>query len=37
MSHNSGLSDDGIQGVVQAAVTEDGEKAPALKFALNPA
>ena len=31
-SHNSGLSGDGIQRVVQPAVTEDGEKAPALKF-----
>ncbi len=32
MSHNSGLSGDGIQRVVQPTVTEDGEKAPALKF-----
>ena len=32
VSHNSGLSGDSIQRVVQPAVTEDGEKAPALKF-----
>ncbi len=32
VSHNSGLSGDGIQRVVQPTVTDDGEKAPALKF-----
>ena len=32
VSHNSGLSGDSIQRVVQPTVTEDGEKAPALKF-----
>ncbi len=32
VSHNSGLSGDSIQQVVQSTVTEDGEKAPALKF-----
>jgi len=32
VSHNSGLSGDGIQRVVQPAVTEDGKKAPGLKF-----
>ena len=32
MSHNSGLSGDSIQRVVQPTVTEDGEKAPSLKF-----
>lgn len=32
MSHNSGLSGDSIQRVVQPTVTDDGEKAPALKF-----
>ena len=32
VSHNSGLSGDGIQRVVQPTVTEDGEKAPSLKF-----
>jgi hypothetical protein len=32
VSHNSGLSGDSIQPVVQPTVTEDGEKAPALKF-----
>lgn len=32
VSHNSGLSGDSIQKVVQPTVTEDGEKAPALKF-----
>jgi hypothetical protein len=31
-SHNSGLSGDSIQRVVQPTVTEDGQKAPALKF-----
>ena len=31
-SHNSGLSGDSVQRVVQPTVTEDGEKAPALKF-----
>jgi len=31
-SHNSGLSGDSIQRVVQPSVTEDGEKAPSLKF-----
>jgi len=31
-SHKSGLSGDNIQRVVQPTVTEDGEKAPALKF-----
>jgi hypothetical protein len=30
--HNSGLSGDSIQRVVQPTVTENGEKAPALKF-----
>jgi hypothetical protein len=33
VSHNSGLSGDSIQRVVQATVTEDGEKAPSLRFA----
>jgi hypothetical protein len=32
VSHNSGLSGDSIQRVVQPTVTEDGEKAPSLKF-----
>ena len=32
VSHNSGLSGDSIQRVVQPTVTENGEKAPALKF-----
>ena len=32
VSHNCGLSGDGIQRVVQPTVTEDGEKAPSLKF-----
>jgi hypothetical protein len=32
VSHNSGLSGDSIQRVVQPTVTEDGKKAPALKF-----
>lgn len=32
VSHNSGLSGDSIQRVVQPTVTADGEKAPALKF-----
>ena len=32
VSHNSGMSGDSIQRVVQPTVTEDGEKAPALKF-----
>jgi len=32
VSHNSGLSGDSIQRVVQPTVTEDGEKAPALQF-----
>src|SRR5438105_4474449 len=32
LSHNSGLSGDSIQRVVQPTVTEGGEKAPALKF-----
>ena len=32
VSHNSGLSGDSIQRVVQPTVTTDGEKAPALKF-----
>src|SRR3954465_4311446 len=32
VSHNSGLSGDSIQRVVQPAVTEGGEKAPSLKF-----
>jgi hypothetical protein len=32
VSHNSGLSGDSIQRVVQPTITEDGEKAPALKF-----
>jgi len=32
VSHNSGLSGDSIQRVVQPTVNEDGEKAPALKF-----
>src|ERR1035437_9644941 len=31
VSHNSGLSGDSIQRVVQPAVTEDGTKAPGLK------
>ena len=32
VSHNSGLSGDSIQRVVQPTATEDGEKAPSLKF-----
>src|SRR5436853_3887510 len=32
VSHNSGLSGDSIQRVVQPTVTDDGEKLPALKF-----
>ena len=32
VSHNSGLSGDSIQRVVQPTVTDDGERAPALKF-----
>jgi hypothetical protein len=32
VSHNSGLSGDSIQRVVQPTVTNDGEKAPALKL-----
>ena len=32
VSHNSGLSGDSIQRVVQPTVSENGEKAPALKF-----
>ena len=32
VSHNSGLSGDSIQRVVQPAVTQDGKKAPGLKF-----
>ena len=32
VSHNSGLSGDSIQRLVQPTVTEDGEKAPSLKF-----
>jgi hypothetical protein len=32
VSYNSGLSGDSIQRVVQPAVTEDGKKAPGLKF-----
>jgi hypothetical protein len=32
VSHNSGLSGDSIQRVVQPTVTEDGDKAPSLKF-----
>ena len=32
VSHNSGMSGDSIQRVVQPTVTKDGEKAPALKF-----
>ena len=32
VSHNSGMSGDSIQRVVQPAVTEDGQKAPGLKF-----
>ena len=32
VSHNSGLSGDSIQRVVQPTVTADGKKAPALKF-----
>jgi hypothetical protein len=32
VSHNSGLSGDSIQRVVQPTVNDDGEKAPALKF-----
>ncbi len=31
VSHNGGLSGDSIQGVVQPGVTDDSEKAPALK------
>jgi hypothetical protein len=30
--HNSGLGGDNIQRLVQPAVTEDGKKAPELKF-----
>jgi hypothetical protein len=36
VSHNSGLSGDSIQRVVQTTVTEDGEKAPALKLGQTP-
>ena len=36
VSHNSGLSGDSIQRVVQPTVTADGEKAPALKFGQPP-
>src|ERR1022692_1193632 len=32
VSHNSGMSGDSIQRVVQPAVTADGQKAPGLKF-----
>jgi hypothetical protein len=32
VSHNSGMSGDSIQRVVQPTVTEDGKKAPGLKF-----
>ena len=32
VSHNSGLSGDSIQRVVQPTVTEDGKKSPGLKF-----
>jgi hypothetical protein len=32
VSHNCGLSGDSIQNVVQPTVTEDGEKAPGLRF-----
>jgi hypothetical protein len=32
VSHNSGLSGDSIQRVVQPAVTDNGQKAPGLKF-----
>jgi hypothetical protein len=32
VSHNSGLGGDSIQRVMQPAVTEDGKKAPGLKF-----
>ena len=32
VSHNSGLSGDSLQRVVQPAVTEDGQKSPGLKF-----
>jgi hypothetical protein len=32
VSHNSGLSGDSIQRVVEPTVTEDGKKAPGLKF-----
>jgi hypothetical protein len=32
VSHNSGLSGDSIQRVVQPTVTQDGKKAPSLKF-----
>src|SRR3954452_9715517 len=32
VSHNSGLSGDSIQRVVQPTVSDEGEKAPALKF-----
>jgi hypothetical protein len=32
VSHNSGMSGDGIQRVVQPTVDEDGKKAPGLKF-----
>ena len=36
VSHNSGMSGDSIQRVVQPTVTADGEKAPALKFGQPP-
>jgi hypothetical protein len=32
VSHNSGLSGDSIQRVVQPTITEDGQKSPGLKF-----
>ena len=32
VSHNCGVSADSIQGVVQATVNEDGQKAPGLRF-----
>ncbi len=32
VTHNSGLSGDSIQRVLRPAVSDDGEKAPALKF-----
>ena len=32
VSHNSGMSGDSIQRVVQPTVNEDGQKAPGLKF-----